>query len=106
MAMDGLVDKGKASYEMRLSQRCSWAEISVHIGLSSRGCLRAARIYAMRNNLPWPIQKKTKGGVIYSARKVMSWSIIANRYNQSIEQVKRLAYKYAKRNDLDWPIRE
>ena len=107
LAMDRLVtDRGKASYELRLTHRSSWREISKVVGISSRGCLRAARTHAERNNLPWPLHRCTKGGAIYSARKVMTWFQISNRYNSNIESVKRLAYKHAKRRGLPWPIRE
>ena len=106
LAMDGLVaDRGKESYELRLGQRSSWVEISHQVGISSRGCLRAAKVYAIRNDLPWPLRRCTKGGAIYSPRKVMTWVAIANRYNSSIDSIRRLAYKHAKRRGLPWPIR-
>ena len=106
MGMDGLVDRGKLAYEIRLLRRVSWREISQEVGISSRGCLRAARVHAEKHKLPWPLQKCTKGAAIYSARKIMTWRSIANRYSCSIEGVKRLAYKHAKRRGLPWPIRQ
>ena len=104
--MDGLVDRGEQAYGLRLSSLASWRSISFEVGISERGCLRAARVHARRNTLPWPLLKLTKGGAIYSARKVMTWVAIANRYGSSIESVKRLAYKDAKRRGLPWPVRE
>jgi len=103
--VDGLVDRGKLSYEIRRMERICWRLISDRVGISARGCLRAAKVYAERNNLPWPLQMITKGGSIYAARKVMTWKAIANRYDSNIESVKRLAYKHAKRRGLQWPIR-
>ena len=104
--MDGLVDRGRHSYDLRLRTLASWREISEYVGISERGCLRAAKLHASRNRLPWPLTKLTKGGAIYSARKVMTWVAISNRYDNSIEEVKRLAYKHAKRRGLPWPVRE
>ena len=97
--------RGEQAYQMRLEQRTSWEEISCDVGISPRGTLRAARLYAVKHHKPWPIPMLTKGGAIYSARKVMTWKSIANRYGDSIEAIKRLAYKHAKRRDLQWPIR-
>ena len=99
------MDRGKRAYHIRLEQRTSWEDISEDVGISPRGTLRAARLYACKHNKPWPIPMLTKGGAIYSARKVMTWKSIANRYGNSIESIKRLAYKHAKRRGLQWPIR-
>ena len=100
--MDGLV--GKEIYERRVSFRKSWLLIGQEFGLTDQGARKVAYRYASCHGKPWPIERATKGGAIYSAKRYMSWEKIANRYNGDIQSCKRLAYKYARRRGLRWPV--
>ena len=109
MAVDGLLDMSTSqrAYEFRQMYRCSWAQVANQVGYcNSQSALRAARTYATREGLPWPLRKASKGACIYTARQHgMTWMSIANNYNQSIAAVQRCAYKWAKRSKLKWPPR-
>ena len=97
--------KGQKAYDMRCKFRLTWSAIAEQLGYSNgHSALRGARVYAQRSELPWPVQARTKGAVIYSARKNgLSWLSIANNYNQSIAAAQRCAYKWATRNGKTWP---
>jgi len=97
--------KGERAYRIRLTTRVSWAIVAEELGFAThRGAMTSAQTYAEQNNLPWPLIGLTKGHAMYKARKFgMSWSLIANRYGQTINQVKRLAYKHARRHNKVWP---
>ena len=104
MAVQGK-GRGRIAYEMRVSSRISWTEIAQELGYSShKGASVAARSYAHRENLPWPIKSITKGESIYRCKRIgMSWMKIAQRYGQSIKAVQRCAYKYSRRHSKEWP---
>jgi hypothetical protein len=97
--------KGQKAYDLRCRFRWTWTSIANELGYSNgHSALRGARVYAQRSDLPWPVQARTKGAVIYSARKNgLSWLSIANNYNQSIAAAQRCAYKWATRNGKTWP---
>ena len=100
--MDGLV--GREIYECRVTLRLSWLRIGMEFGLSDQGARKMAYRYASGSGKPWPVERATKGGAIYSARRVMSWVAISKRYGDDISSCKRLAYKYARRRGLSWPV--
>jgi len=97
--------RGQQAYDLRCKFRLTWTKIAEQLGYSNgHSALRGARVYARNSNHPWPVQSRTKGAVIYSARKNgLSWLSIANNYDQSISAAQRCAYKWAKRNNKQWP---
>ena len=99
------MSKGELAYQMRVEMRSTWSVIAIHLDYSShRVAIKAAKTYAVRHHLPWPVIGYTKGEAIYRCRAIgVSWQLIANRYDQTIDQVRRVAYKYASRNDKPWP---
>ena len=99
------MSKGERAYLMRVEMRSTWSVIAFHLKYSShRVAIKAAKTYATRHQLPWPIIGYTKGEAIYRRRAIgVAWQLIANRYYQTIDQVRRVAYKYASRNDKPWP---
>ena len=99
------MSKGELAYQMRVEMRSTWSVIASHLEYSShRVAIKAAKTYAIRHHLPWPVIGYTKGEAIYRCRAIgVSWQLIANRYNQNIDQVRRVAYKYASRNSKPWP---
>jgi len=102
--MDGLV--GESLYNKRLIYRLSWADIGDACGLSDSGARKLAKEYAVKECKPWPLERVTKAGAIYSARKYgMTWLSLCRCYNDSIESLRRQAYKYARREGLPWPIK-
>lgn len=104
--MDGLVDLGEKLYNLRLMNRLSWAYIGNSCGLSESGARKLAHGHAVLTSKPWPLERITKGGAIYSARKHgMTWLGLSRCYRSKISIVKRQAYKYARREGLPWPIR-
>ena len=100
--------RGEDSYWLRLSTGRAWENIAEMSGFKTgRGSMSAAKAYAENHNLAWPLQRYTKGGAIYRARRVgMTWVAISNRYNQTVEQIQSCAYKYAMRHNYAWPPRE
>jgi len=95
---------GQDAYEYRLSWGCSWREVAKAVGYSdARGARRAAKKYAIKSSLPYPLSRITKGASIYHSRKVgMSWASIANQYGDTISYVKHLGYKWAIRHGKPW----
>lgn len=103
--MDRLV--GESIYNQRLIYRQSWVDIGNDVGLSDSGARKLAKEYALSRQKPWPLERVTKGGAIYSARKYgMTWLSLSRCYNDSIESLRRQAYKYARREGLVWPIQK
>ena len=102
------MSKGEMAYQMRVEMRTTWSVIAFHLDISShRVAIKAAKTYAVRHRLPWPIIGYTKGEAIYRSRAIgISWQLISNRYNQTIDQVRRVSYKYASRNNKPWPPKE
>ncbi len=104
--MDGLLmATGEQAYEFRKLYRCSWSKVADYIGYCNSQCARkAARKYADRRSLPWPLNKASKGAGIYKARQYgMTWMQISKIYNQPIRSVQSCAYKWAKRTGFVWP---
>ena len=104
--MDRLV-RGKRIYDHRVLMRESWQKIGKKFGLSDRGSLGLAREYASSCGKPWPVERATKGGAIYSSRSCgISWLTLSRCYGENVGTLRRQAYKYAKRRGLTWPARE
>ena len=104
--MDRLVELGEELYNLRLTLRSSWLEIGSTCGISDSGARKLAHEYAIIESKPWPIERVTKGGAIYSARKHgMTWLSLCRCYNDNINSLRRQAYKYARREGLPWPIK-
>jgi len=96
---------GSVAYEYRLTYRVSWNEVADVTGYSSAHSVRrAARTYASRSGLPWPIEEATKGAVIYTARRHrLTWMELSRIYDQPIAKLQRRAYRWSKRRELPWP---
>lgn len=96
---------GEAAYLYRRQYRCSWDVVAKQIGYcNSQSALRAAKNYAIKARVPWPLSKASKGACIYKARRIgCSWMLIARNYNQDIAAVQRCAYKWARRYSEKWP---
>ena len=105
--MDGLLMSatGEQAYEHRKLYRCSWSQVAVNIGYCNSQCARkAARKYADKKSLPWPLNKASKGAGIYKARQYgMTWMQISRMYNQPIRSIQSCACKWAKRAECKWP---
>ena len=99
------VNREKNAYYIRVFFRKPWDEIARRLHFSGHSAvIKAAKRYALRHNLPWPLKGMPKGKKIYTARKIgLTWQLIAKRYNQTKCQVRRTSYKYAIRNDMPWP---
>jgi hypothetical protein len=105
LALDGSVNRGKQAYMHRMIYRCSWCEVATHVGYADhKGAWKMAKRYAKANNLPWPVEEKQKGAVIYTARRYkVSWLALSRIYDQTIAAVQRCAYKWSKRREKPWP---
>ena len=99
------IDRGELSYWMRFLKRSTWATIAEAIGFAShRGALSAAKKYAMKNDLPWPMKAMSKGDAAYRARRIgMSWIQIARRFNIKAPLIRTIAYKHADYYNKPWP---
>ncbi len=104
--MDRLVNLGEELYNLRLMNRSSWVNIGNSCGLSESGARKLAHEHALITKKPWPLERITKAGAIYSARKHgMTWLGLSRCYSSRISILKRQAYKFARREGLPWPIR-
>ena len=97
--------KGEHAYMMRVEMRVPWKVIALELNYAThRGAITAAKSYADKHKLPWPLRGYSKGKALYISRSYgLSWRKLANQFNQTTDQVRRSAYKYAARYNLPWP---
>ena len=100
---------GRTAYRLRRTTGLTWHQIAKRCGLSDQNtAVKAARVYAQRNDLQWPPRQFTdRSAQAYTLRtQGQKWRQIAHDLDyRGCNVAMRAARTYAQRHGLQWPVK-
>tara|TARA_Y100001963_G_C6511744_1_gene322449 strand:+ start:93 stop:476 length:384 start_codon:yes stop_codon:yes gene_type:complete len=100
--------RGQRAYWIRQRTRVSWRVIARQLKYSAvEGARGAAKRYASRNNLPWPVKILSRGEMFYAAfASGETWYDIGRDFMVTPDHAQNSARGWARIHKKAWPPRK
>jgi len=101
-------DTAAEAYHLRATERLSWVDIGVRLGISRAWAIRSAQQHVKTHNAPWPIRLEKAESVEETAYVMREqghgWEDIAETMKCSLGVAQDRARRFAVRTGKPWPL--